>query len=461
MSVYLYELPGMQTAVLHVAMDVALVLASAVIWRRLEHDAFLFAALAWAVDVVRLVIASTGAGIGISIEMAQCLNTLLMACMVAALWVGARRYPSVVHPALVRRVATPILCVLIAIVGIVACLWQGRVAALGLALVGSAGMVAAGAWFSEAARLHGAPHRSRVFGSTGFYLWAAVLPFSLLGSWTRLPGEIVVLVLKGIILTGIVLLLMHATAVLRQRAATGDVARRLVGVLKHELGTPIAEARIHIFQLLRSKDGDTRVRAAKLSSDIERIGAIIAASATALETTDGPSTQQRRQSREGPREANNVNVLVQTAVTAVKALARWNASWRFHYAGDLYVECVKAEVIQILIKVLRNSCEAILEAGRGEITVVTRLDARNTANPDVEIVVRDSGAGIAKHVEEHLFEEGTTTQAGEGRGYGLAIARDLVERNDGEIVLRSPISTDAGPLGTEVILRFPRASRDR
>jgi sensor histidine kinase regulating citrate/malate metabolism len=56
---------------------------------------------------------------------------------------------------------------------------------------------------------------------------------------------------------------------------------------------------------------------------------------------------------------------------------------------------------------------------------------------DGELVIRvhDSGPGIADGVDGQIFQEGFSTKPGprRGRGFGLALVRQVVHRNGGEV----------------------------
>jgi len=65
-----------------------------------------------------------------------------------------------------------------------------------------------------------------------------------------------------------------------------------------------------------------------------------------------------------------------------------------------------------------------------------------TAEGDVAISVRDTGAGIAPYVLPHIFERfyrGQVSRSGIGTGLGLSIAKELVEAQDGRITVASQV----------------------
>jgi signal transduction histidine kinase len=73
----------------------------------------------------------------------------------------------------------------------------------------------------------------------------------------------------------------------------------------------------------------------------------------------------------------------------------------------------------------------------GNLWLETRLSSDDA---DVEIRVRDDGAGIAPDVLPHIFEPFLTTkETGRGVGLGLAISRGIVEGHGGHIEVASEL----------------------
>lgn len=89
-----------------------------------------------------------------------------------------------------------------------------------------------------------------------------------------------------------------------------------------------------------------------------------------------------------------------------------------------YVACDAAQLQQVVTNLLLNARDASPEGGEVSIALVT------TDHDRVEIVVRDSGAGIPPHVLAHVFEPLFTTKR-TGTGLGLAVARQIVTRHGG------------------------------
>jgi signal transduction histidine kinase len=98
--------------------------------------------------------------------------------------------------------------------------------------------------------------------------------------------------------------------------------------------------------------------------------------------------------------------------------------------------------------VLRN---AIAYTDKGEVRVVTRGDSEGA-----EILVADTGPGLAPEHQDHVFER--FTRMGEGRGeaalgLGLPLTRQFVEAHGGQVQLSSKLG-----VGTNVLITLPRTT---
>ena len=109
----------------------------------------------------------------------------------------------------------------------------------------------------------------------------------------------------------------------------------------------------------------------------------------------------------------------------------------------------RRQVKQVLINLLTNAIK-FTDPG-GTVTTSVRID------PDggIELLVADTGIGIAAEDQQAVFEPFTQVASSqarshEGTGLGLAICRSLVALHGGSISLESAIA-----VGTTVTVRFP------
>ncbi len=96
---------------------------------------------------------------------------------------------------------------------------------------------------------------------------------------------------------------------------------------------------------------------------------------------------------------------------------------------ECYVPGRGRQLTQVFVNILKNAGEA---ASRGTVRVSAR-----TVGPRVLVAFEDDGPGIAPEVLPHIFERGFSTKSAEGMGLGLHISKQIVERHEGRISVRS------------------------
>jgi len=80
---------------------------------------------------------------------------------------------------------------------------------------------------------------------------------------------------------------------------------------------------------------------------------------------------------------------------------------------------------EALLILMRNATDAMEGKGAGSLEV-------DCADGRVHVVVRDQGCGFSKDAVEQLFTPGYTTKPS-GSGFGLFLARRLVEEHGGQL----------------------------
>ncbi|GHJ15044.1 sensor histidine kinase [Micromonospora sp. AKA38] len=104
-----------------------------------------------------------------------------------------------------------------------------------------------------------------------------------------------------------------------------------------------------------------------------------------------------------------------------------------------------ADVATVLGNLLDNAVEAVAGDPSDHAAWVEAELRQDAAS--VEIVVRDSGPGVAPELAQEVFTHGFTTKAAEGgeRGIGLALTRLVCHRRGGEVAVTN---TDEGAMFT-------------
>lgn len=117
----------------------------------------------------------------------------------------------------------------------------------------------------------------------------------------------------------------------------------------------------------------------------------------------------------------------------------------------LRVRADPEQMYRVLSNLVRNARQAILASGKpGEI----HLSAGET-DTAWWIEVRDTGPGLPKRAQDHLFQPFQSGSTKGGAGLGLAIAAELVKGHGGELTLEG-----TGPGGTTFRVHLPKTVMD-
>lgn len=203
-------------------------------------------------------------------------------------------------------------------------------------------------------------------------------------------------------------------------AAVGQVAASLA----HEIGTPLNAISGHMQLLARNHphDADTQRRVEIVNKQLAFIVSIV------------KSLLERTHRRRAVSRPTDLNALVIELLRLVKPTLDTHkiTTATTLERGLPLARADRDGVHQVLLNLVNNSIDAMPEGGRIEIK--TRFDADASA---VELIFRDTGDGIAPEALEHLFEPMWTTKA-TGNGFGLAIAREIMQEHGGRIEVIAP-----------------------
>jgi signal transduction histidine kinase len=138
------------------------------------------------------------------------------------------------------------------------------------------------------------------------------------------------------------------------------------------------------------------------------------------------------------------------ALTAPQARARGLVLRVAGCEDGLAVRADREKAQQIVLNLLTNAVK-FTEPG-GEVEITCHADAERVA-----VTVRDTGRGIAAHLQERVFEpfvqvDATRTRTQDGVGLGLAISRDLARGMGGDLT----VASEPGR-GSRFTLTLPRA----
>ena len=152
--------------------------------------------------------------------------------------------------------------------------------------------------------------------------------------------------------------------------------------------------------------------------------------------------------------AASVTQLIEEAILHCHAeLESHGVQLQTRVARDLPAVAVDAlQVEQVIINLVRNSAEALSDAGRYDGKVLIEADREGTGH--VSIRVRDNGPGFDPDMVDRAAAPFTTTKQ-DGLGLGLSLARSIIEAHGGQLSIESSSS------GAVVSFTLPVASAPR
>ncbi|WP_322979743.1 ATP-binding protein [Pseudomonas sp. C11] len=135
---------------------------------------------------------------------------------------------------------------------------------------------------------------------------------------------------------------------------------------------------------------------------------------------------------------------IRSTLNVVNNEVKYKAELICEFAELPLVECIPAQINQVVMNLLVNAAQAIEHDGR--IVIHTERCA-----DDVLIQVSDNGCGIAAQHLAQIFDPFFTTKpVGKGTGLGLALSFSIVEKHGGSLTVSSELGQ-----GSRFTIRLP------
>jgi signal transduction histidine kinase len=150
----------------------------------------------------------------------------------------------------------------------------------------------------------------------------------------------------------------------------------------------------------------------------------------------------------------DIRETIEDVLDALKYVPDWHEGIEVckSVAENALIYASRSEIRQVLWNLILNAIQAM--PVKGVLNIETKRKIFNDSSDYLEIVVADSGCGIAQKDLKKIFEPFYTTRE-RGTGLGLAIVNRIVESNKGKIQILS----EAGK-GTRCILLLPLIGDD-
>ncbi len=217
---------------------------------------------------------------------------------------------------------------------------------------------------------------------------------------------------------------------------------QLAGGIAHEINNPLAAVRGRLYLLrLALEDPSKSVDPKTLLDEIlgmDRLTVRISEIVNALKvfSRKDPSPDLAR--------VPLGEVVREVVSVSSEKLRTCEAEVELKIPQDLFVQARRVDLMQILVNLLNNSCDAISLLKERWI----KIEARSVSN-SVELTVTDSGRGIPDAIVKRMMEPFFTTKdVGQGTGLGLSISRSLAENMGGSL------DYDSSSAHTRFVLRL-------
>ena len=208
-----------------------------------------------------------------------------------------------------------------------------------------------------------------------------------------------------------------------------ETTRRLIRGLAHEIKNPLGGIR-GAAQLLEAELPDPELT--------EYTGVIISETDRLKDLVDRMLGPQRQ------LEFSDVNILevIERVIQLTEAERPGFITWQRDYDPSLPpLEADQAQLIQAVINIIRNACEALKETETPQISIRSRALRQFTIGSKrhkivLDLQICDNGPGIDPKLQERIFFPMISGRP-EGTGLGLAITQTVVSQHQGSIQVTS------------------------
>jgi signal transduction histidine kinase len=108
---------------------------------------------------------------------------------------------------------------------------------------------------------------------------------------------------------------------------------------------------------------------------------------------------------------------------------------------------------QVFANLVSNALDATQAGGALRIRIRKTRSWRSGSEEGVKVIVADTGSGIPRSVQEHLFEPFVSTKEATGIGLGLWVSEGIIRKHGGSIMVRS--KSGEARHGTVIALFLP------
>jgi PAS domain S-box-containing protein len=223
---------------------------------------------------------------------------------------------------------------------------------------------------------------------------------------------------------------------------------RLASSIAHEINNPL-ESITNLVYLARAAEdlGQSREYLARADAELRRASAI--------------TTQTLRFHKQStrPMEVSCDDLMVSALSILRSRILNANVTVEKRKSAVRPVLCFDGEIRQVISNLLINAVDAMHPKG-GRLLLRSREGQDHaTGRPGIILTIADTGPGIAPETLTRIFEAFYTTKGDAGTGLGLWISKEILERHQGYLHVRSSQRPDHTGTVFTVFLPFEAATR--
>jgi len=225
------------------------------------------------------------------------------------------------------------------------------------------------------------------------------------------------------------------------------VVGRLASSIAHEINNPL-ESVTNLIYLAQVSDTLEESRSYLSTAEIE------------LRRAAAITTQTLRFHRQATSpQLMNMRDLVDTVLSIYQGRIN-NAHIRIEHRNRARrkVHCFDGEIRQVLSNLVGNALDVMHSGG---CLIVREREATNwrTGEPGVSITIADNASGMSPQVQARIFNPFFTTKGVTGTGLGLWVSKEIVQRHNGVLNVRSSQSPEHHGTVFTLFLPFDAVTR--
>jgi PAS domain S-box-containing protein len=220
-------------------------------------------------------------------------------------------------------------------------------------------------------------------------------------------------------------------------------AGRLAASIAHEINNPLEGIINSIYLALQdnSLSEDTRSYLTMADQELARVSQI---------TTQ--SLRFHKQSSSA-REVDLCEVMRSVLTLFGRRLKAKQILVSEEWDQQALLKCFADEMRQVFANLVSNALDATQAGGALRIRIRKTRSWRSGSEEGVKVIVADTGSGIPRSVQEHLFEPFVSTKEATGIGLGLWVSEGIIRKHGGSIMVRS--KSGEARHGTVIALFLP------